>query len=206
MRQHFVIHRNQLQRFGGDRRCSRGHRSEGMALIQHLLTRHDVARHVPEINRHPFRAQIFEFVIRKVRSSDHRFDACQRLCLRSIDRFNACVGMRRTQNLAPQHTGQGKIGTVLRKPGDLGHTIRSHRTTAYNFECFFRISDRACHDLSPPHFDGGIQHRLDDFVISGAAAQVARQPVAHFFLGRIGITLQQRLCRDQHSRRADTAL
>ena len=50
------------------------------------------------------------------------------------------------------------------------------------------------HESVPPHFDpGGIEHRLDDLVVARAAAQVAREPVAHFFLGRIGVALEQRL-------------
>src|SRR4029077_14572116 len=53
---------------------------------------------------------------------------------------------------------------------------------------------------------GGIEHRLDNLVVPGAAAQVAREPVAHLFLGRIGVALEERLRRDEHARRADAAL
>src|SRR5687767_15282507 len=51
------------------------------------------------------------------------------------------------------------------------------------------------------HFDGGVEHRLDDLVVARAAAQVAGQPVADLFLGRIGVALEQRLRRDEHARR-----
>src|SRR5688572_24883785 len=56
------------------------------------------------------------------------------------------------------------------------------------------------------HFSGGVEHRLDDLVVTGAAAEVARQPVAHLFFSRIVVAFQQRLRRDQHARRADAAL
>src|SRR5690606_24354208 len=51
-----------------------------------------------------------------------------------------------------------------------------------------------------------IEHRRDDLVVAGTAAQIAREPVASLFLGGIGVAIEQRLGRDQHPRRADAAL
>src|SRR5258706_3244213 len=46
----------------------------------------------------------------------------------------------------------------------------------------------------------------DDALVSRAPAQVARNRHPHLLLGRIGIVAQELSQRDQHSRRAETAL
>src|SRR5260370_30729592 len=53
---------------------------------------------------------------------------------------------------------------------------------------------------------GRIEDRLYNFVITGASAQVSRERIAHFGLGRFRISIEQRLRRHQKSRRADAAL
>src|SRR5580704_18961783 len=59
-------------------------------------------------------------------------------------------------------------------------------------------------DISgPSHFLGGREHRANDLVVPGAAAQVAGEPVAHFGFGRIGIAVEQRLGGNQDAGRAD---
>src|SRR5262245_35517710 len=57
---------------------------------------------------------------------------------------------------------------------------------------------------SPPHFLGGVHDGPNDLVIARAAAEIARQPKAHFGLARLWIFLQQRLGSDQDARRADS--
>src|SRR6266508_539597 len=57
-----------------------------------------------------------------------------------------------------------------------------------------------------PHFSRGVEHRIDDLVITGTAAEIAREPVAHFFFRRIGIALEQRTRGDEYSGRAVAAL
>ncbi len=49
-------------------------------------------------------------------------------------------------------------------------------------------------------------HGADDLVVAGAAAQVARQPVADFALAGIGLAFEQRLGRDDEAGRAEAAL
>src|SRR5580704_1057706 len=51
-----------------------------------------------------------------------------------------------------------------------------------------------------------IERRLDDAGIAGAAAEIARQCVPHVLLARRRIFAQQLGERDQHPRRAETAL
>src|SRR5687768_10420883 len=50
------------------------------------------------------------------------------------------------------------------------------------------------------------QRRLDDVLVAGAAAQVARQRLADLALGRAGVLLEIRLDRQQEARRAEAAL
>src|SRR6185295_4834252 len=56
------------------------------------------------------------------------------------------------------------------------------------------------------HFRSRRHDGTHDFVISGAAAQIAGKPVPHLGFGRIGVAVEQRLGRHQESRRADAAL
>src|SRR5262245_9684151 len=53
---------------------------------------------------------------------------------------------------------------------------------------------------------GGPEHGLDDVLVAGAAAQVARQREAHLVLGRVGVGVQQGPGRQHHARRAEPAL
>ena len=47
---------------------------------------------------------------------------------------------------------------------------------------------------------------LDDVDVPGAAAQIARDGVANLILGRVGIPVQERISRHQHSGSAVAAL
>src|SRR5215472_17249708 len=53
---------------------------------------------------------------------------------------------------------------------------------------------------------GCIEDGADDFVVAGAPAEVAGEPVARLGLGRIRIAVQQCLGGDQQARRAEAAL
>src|SRR4029077_3769056 len=57
-----------------------------------------------------------------------------------------------------------------------------------------------------PHYRSGVEHRADDLVIARAAAKIAGEPIACLFLGRVQVLVEQRLCRDDESRRAEAAL
>src|SRR6478752_3458763 len=50
------------------------------------------------------------------------------------------------------------------------------------------------------------QHRFDDVLVAGAAAQVAGQRPAHVLLGRVGVLVEERLGGQHHARRAEAAL
>src|SRR5215471_4923439 len=57
-----------------------------------------------------------------------------------------------------------------------------------------------------PELGRGPQHRLHDVLVTGAAAEVAGQRPAHFFLGRVGIGVEQGLGGQHHARGAEPAL
>src|SRR3990172_13316344 len=56
------------------------------------------------------------------------------------------------------------------------------------------------------HFVGGVAHRLDDVLITGAAADIARQSLTDFRLARPRVLAQQPVGTHQHTRRAESAL
>src|SRR6516162_294537 len=56
------------------------------------------------------------------------------------------------------------------------------------------------------HLLGSLLHGLDDVLIAGAAAQVARQALANGRLAGIWVLLEQRVRRQHHARRAVPAL
>src|ERR1017187_1524592 len=74
-----------------------------------------------------------------------------------------------------------------------------------DFESSFR-SDTVRSSATRLHDLGSIEHRVHDLVVTRAAAQIARQRVAHLGLARIRIAIEERLGRDQKSWRADSAL
>ena len=51
VRQYLVLDLDQVERLLGDRRRGRGDGGDGVALIQHLVARHAVARQVAEVHR-----------------------------------------------------------------------------------------------------------------------------------------------------------
>ena len=66
VRQHLVVDLDQRQRLVGDGLAGGRHGGDRMALIEHLLARHDVARHVPEVLRDALRADILELLLGEV--------------------------------------------------------------------------------------------------------------------------------------------
>src|SRR6202023_397056 len=60
--------------------------------------------------------------------------------------------------------------------------------------------------LRSRHFVGRVPHCLDDVLVSGASTQVAGYTPANFLLAWVRIFFQKRASRQDHSRRAETAL
>src|SRR5215467_10143549 len=57
-----------------------------------------------------------------------------------------------------------------------------------------------------PQLLRGPQHGLDDVLVAGATAEVARQRPPHLVLGRVGVFVEERLGREHHAGRAEAAL
>ena len=140
VRQHLVVDRDQRQRLVGNSLAGGRDRRDRMALIEYLLARHDVARHMPEILRDAFRADILEFLLREIRGGHHGLDAGQSRRLRGIDRSDARMGVRRAQNAADQHARHRQIGAVLRNPRHLRHAVRANRPRSNPLELLCRFA------------------------------------------------------------------
>src|SRR5215469_10731578 len=56
------------------------------------------------------------------------------------------------------------------------------------------------------HHRSGVEHGADDFVIAGAAAEIAGEPIARLFLSRILVLVEQRLRGDDEPRCAKATL
>src|SRR4030095_15833893 len=122
----------------------------------------------------------------------------------SMERMRACAcGERRI--LPHSMPGRGKSAPYWAVPVPFGTPSGRTGLVPTTFSSFSGVVITLAM-LRPPHFTGGIEHRLDNLVVPGAAAQVPRQPVAHLFLGRVEIALQQRFRRDEDAGRADAAL
>ena len=134
VRQHFVIDVDQRSGFLGDPLVDRGDGGDGMALIESLLARHDVARDVPEILGNPLRTLILEFMVRKVLGGHDCLDAGQSLRLRGVDRADAGMRMRRADDFAVERAGRREIRAVHRPPGHLRHAVGTDRPRSHPLE------------------------------------------------------------------------
>ena len=134
MRQYFVIHLDQRQRLIRDDRIGGRDGGDGVPFIERLLARHDVAGHMPEIDRDPLRADVFEFLLREIFRRYDGLDPGQRRCLGGIDRADPGVGVRRAQDLANELSRHRQIGGVHRPAGYLRHPIRAYRPRANPLE------------------------------------------------------------------------
>src|SRR5690606_5259186 len=92
--------------------------------------------------------------------------------------------------------------------GDLVDTIGPNGTRAGDLELGggLGIADTFLHGSSPPHLGGSVHHGTYDLVVAGAAAKVAREPVAHLGLGRVRSAVEQRLGRNEEAGGTDSAL
>ena len=160
MRQHLVLDLDQLERALGDGLAGRGHGGNGMAVIEHLLARHDVARQVA--SRRP-RRQFREIVPR-----DHRLHARQGLRLRRVDRLQDRVRVRAPEDLAEQHAGQNQVGAELGAPGHLVGPVLLDRVGPDDLELLVRVEAAVFQNAR--HFQASL--------ISSAAAWTERMTLS----------------------------
>src|SRR5262249_21833112 len=132
--------------------------------------------------------------------------ARQLLGCTDVNGADARVRVRTSQDLADELAGHGEIGAELGAASHLVNAVWAIRAMADVLELGAWIFDFFLHGSGSSQLGGGVEHRAHYLVVAGAAAEIACQPVAHFRLGRIRLSFEQRLGGDQEARRADAAL
>ncbi len=139
MRQDFVFDLDQRAGLGRRRRIDRGHRGDRVAFIEHLLARHDVAGHVPEVDRDALGADVGEILIGEILRRDDRLHARQLLGLRGVDRLDARMRMGAAQDLAVERAGQRVVVAVFGRAGHFRHAVRSNGSRANPLKRFLDL-------------------------------------------------------------------
>ena len=119
MRQHFIIHLDQLQRAPGDSFAGRGDRGDRVTVKQRLLARHGHACHVT--------GGTACRLIREVVTGNNGLHTGKCFGGRCIDRLDDRMRMRAAQNAAEEHAGQEEIGTEFRATGNLVQAVMFNR-------------------------------------------------------------------------------
>ena len=228
-RQHLVVNLDEAQRLLGDMRAGRGDGGDRMAVVEHLAAREDVARQMMQVDRKL--AALLDSVgqLGKVGRRHNRLYPGQLERLVGLDRFDDRVGVRAAEHPAKKHSRKRVVGSVPGRSGHLLDAVVTDRTRSDNPELMFLLSSLPCSAISlyqncfsagrrfqscPPRASGrlgcaclgGFEHRVDDLVVAGASAKIARQCVANLGLGRMRVVIEQRLGRHQKARRANAAL
>ncbi len=158
VRQHVVVDLDQRAGLLGDRRRGRRHRGHRVAVIEHLVARHAVARQVAEVHRPLADKRLLRRDRRKILPGHHGLDAWQRLRLCGVDREDARVRVRAALDLAPQHAGHDHVGAEIGPAGHLVDPVRTDRTGADHLLKFLgdvchrnlTFGEPLTHALSPP--------------------------------------------------------
>ncbi len=134
IRQHFVLHLDQVERLFGDRR--RGCRDGGhrVAFVEHLAPGHAVARQVAQIVRRGADMSPLRRHVGKIGAGDDRLDPGERRRLCGIDADDAGVRMGAALDAAPQHARHHHVGAEIGPAGDLVDPVRTDRPGADDLE------------------------------------------------------------------------
>ena len=118
--QDFVINLDERQGQFGLVGAVRGHRGDGMALVQGLLRGQAVVAQELGVDHRPFaQVQHPSTGLRQVGGCHHGMDAGHGFRLAGVDALDAGVGVRAPQHLSVEHPRQGQVRAVLRPPGNL---------------------------------------------------------------------------------------
>ena len=146
MRQHLVFDLDQRQRRLRHRFGGRRHRRHRMAVVEHLLARHHVARDVAEIDHQFAHRRHFIRHFGEIVARHHRLDPGQRQRGRNVDGLDARVSVRAAQYLADQLSGQVVVGAEARAAGHLVDTVGPQRPRADEFEVLLFVLEHGRHD------------------------------------------------------------
>ena len=193
--QHLVVHRDQLQGPDGGVLVDRRHSRHAVADIAHLVG--GQGRLIGGPGDHAVGPG-------QIRAGHHREDAGQGLGGAGVDGADARVGVRRAQDLAVGHARQAQVVGVEGLAGGLGDGVGLAPPGPEHQEALGRLAEAQRHPAV--HALGGHAHGLDDLGVARTAAEVAREGLADRLLAGVGVTLQQRLGREDHPRLAEAAL
>ena len=149
--QGLVLDRDQVERVAGDGGAGRRHGGHRVAVVEDLVTGHDVERDVAIVDLHLAGRHELGPHLAEVRRGDHGLDAGQRLGPTRVDGLDAGVGVGAAQDPADQHAGQVQVGAELGAPRDLVDAIGPDRARAHPFQFLrraFRVQ-RRCHGQAP---------------------------------------------------------
>ena len=127
--QWFVVDVDEFQR-GFSGLCGRRrHCRDGMARVECLVARHDVAADEAHVGRADLHRRV-EREVHQVGTRHHGLHPGRRRGPVQVDRSDACMGMRAAQHLAPEHSRLREIGAERRPAGHLVFAIRTDRALA----------------------------------------------------------------------------
>ena len=133
MRQHLVVHLDQLQRLLGRAGIDRGDRSHRMAIVERLFARHAVVQNV-------IHGGIAIGEIGQVGRSDHRLHTGELLRLRRVDLSDRGVGVRAPENASDQLAGHVEVRAVARTAGHFVDAVGTYGTGADRGEIAFQVA------------------------------------------------------------------
>ena len=134
VRQYLVLDLDQVKRLLGDPRFGRRDGRDRVALIEHLVARHAVARQVAEVHRPLADKRFLGRDFRKIRRRDNGLDARQGQRLLRVDRLDPGMRVRAALDLGPDHAGHRHVGAEIGAPDDLFDPVRTHRPCADDFQ------------------------------------------------------------------------
>ena len=134
VRQHAVAHVDELERLARDRVGGRRHGRHGMAVVERLLARHDVARDVAQVHLHLAGRDDAVLLLAEIGRGDDRLHAGQRGRPRHVDRLDDGMGVRAAQDAAHELARHVPVGAEARAAGDLVGAVGAAGTRADDLE------------------------------------------------------------------------
>ena len=174
----------------------RDHEADGIphAAGDRSLCNHDI----------PVLLYMSHFIVRYILRCQYACDSGQSQCRRSINIKDPCSWIRGTHGRQIQHVVHDDVVRIFPVSEYLFPDINPERLLPdakiltllqLLIDLCFPAQDR-CRELNC----------LDDFLIAGAAAEIAPDCLLNIFFGGVRIFVQQRLSRHHHTRRTETAL
>ena len=110
-----------------------GNRRYGMALVEHLLTGHDIGGYVPQVDHRPF-AYGHRLIgrHRQVLAGDHCLDARQLQCFAHVDGLYPGVSVRTAQDLPVEEVRCLHVCAEFGPAGYLVHTVVAYGSCSHH--------------------------------------------------------------------------